>query len=163
MQTSLAMIPIWIFPIFLFLLFWGFRLCEACTVKVNRLLVLPVLFLFVTLHHYLKLSNINALNFSGMLIGLSLGTYWGYLYKRNADIKIDRRRGLIALPGDNGLILLILMSFTVEFSMVTMETSPISWWFHPACMLISGTITGMIIGRNATYYYRYLHGEAESL
>lgn len=162
MQSSLALIPVWIFPIFLFLLFWAFRLCEACTVKTNRLLVLPILFTLITFHHFLKPQNITVYNFGGTLIGLALGIYWGYLYKRDAGIKIDRARDLIYLPADNKLILFILSSFALEFSMVALEGDPI-WWFHPVCMLLSAIITGMIIGRNGTYYYRFLHNQAESL
>ncbi|MDO8955061.1 MAG: hypothetical protein Q7V63_09475 [Gammaproteobacteria bacterium] len=166
MQTSLSLVPLWIYPLFFCLLIVGIRLCSPCTVKISRLAVLPLVFILLSAHHFLKLSNINVLNVLSWLIGIGFGSYIGYVYKHNFPIKIDRGQDLIYLPGDSMLLFLIFLDFGMEFFIAVIEgdgLAPICWWYHPLIMIVSGCIAGIVIGGNATHLYRYTHKKAESI
>jgi hypothetical protein len=113
----------------------------------------------------MKPDNISFLNVSSLMVGMGLGSYMGYLYKRNYPIKIDRVKGLIYLPADKTLLVLLLLSFGIEiFMSLTESLRPYPyWWLNPIFMLASGLITGIVIGGNATHLYRYLNKKAPLL
>jgi hypothetical protein len=113
----------------------------------------------------MKAANVSVLNITSLISGMCFGSYLGYLYKRNYPIKIDRMKGLIYLPTDKTLLTLVMLTFGVElFMSLTEDVRPLPfWWFNPMAMVISGCITGIVIGGNATHFYRYLHQKADSL
>ncbi|MDF2529902.1 MAG: hypothetical protein K0Q57_782, partial [Gammaproteobacteria bacterium] len=78
-------------------------------------------------------------------------------HKRNANLIIDRAKGLVTVPGDWSMLALIMLIFVVEFAINATEASGPSttWWFGPLALSISGLITGMALGRNGIYLYRY--------
>ncbi|MDF2940712.1 MAG: hypothetical protein K0R66_1354 [Gammaproteobacteria bacterium] len=113
----------------------------------------------------MKADDVSVLNITSLIVGMGLGAYIGYLYKRNYPIRINRAKGLIYLPTDKSLLVMMLLTFGVELFMSLTENlrpSPY-WWFNPMAMVISGVITGIVAGGNMMHYYRYLHNEAEPI
>lgn len=161
----MSLIPLWVYPFLFILVLWGIKLCSSCTVKVNRLYVLPLVFILISGHHFIELSNDQLANVMSWIVAICIGMYIGHLNKQNAAIKIDPANGLISLPKDNSIVTMVMILFGVEFLMAAIEGigPPPFAWFNPICMFISGGITGIVIGGNATHLYRYRHNMADSI
>jgi hypothetical protein len=125
--------------------------------KIQRLFILPAIFILMAFNNLDGSPYIGWISGPCWVIAIALGAYIGYLHKRNAVITVDHSRHLITIPGDWGMLLLIMLAFAVEFAINTIEAvepsnSP---WFAPLALAVSGLVTGMALGRNGTYLYRY--------
>ncbi|MDF2939721.1 MAG: hypothetical protein K0R66_363 [Gammaproteobacteria bacterium] len=161
MQNSWSYIPIWVYPLFLFLLYIGIKQCYARSMKVQRLFILPAIFILMSLNNLDGSPELTWLSGPCWAAAIALGIYLGYLHKRNAKITVDRDQAIISIPGDWSMLLLLLLIFVVEFAVNAVEATGTSSssWFGPTALAISGLVTGMSIGRNGTYLYRYFKAE----
>ncbi|MDO8953713.1 MAG: hypothetical protein Q7V63_02580 [Gammaproteobacteria bacterium] len=159
MQNSWSYLPVWAYPLVIFLVVLGISQCRARTVKVWRLFILPLVFILMSFNHLDGSPQINWLSGLSWVVCTGLGGYIGYLHKRSTDISIDRRNYTLRLPADWTMMVLIMLIFVVEFVINTVEAAgpATEWWFAPLTLGISGIITGMALGRNAVYLYRYFY------
>jgi hypothetical protein len=156
MHNSWSYIPVWVYPLFLFLLYSGIKQCYMRSMKVRRLFILPVIFILMSFNNLDGSPAITWISGPCWLIAIALGIYFGYVHKRDVEITVDRSRGVINIPGDWSMLLLILIVFAVEFTINAVEAiGPSPDWFGPLALAVSGLVTGMSIGRNGTYLYRY--------
>jgi len=135
MHNSWSYLPLWVYPLF----------------------ILPVIFVLMSINHLDGSPKINWISGLCWVTSLGLGGYLGYLYKRSAMIDIDVKRGSIKMPQDKVMLALILLIFMVELAINVVEAGGPSpqWWFAPLALSVSGFISGMALGRNGVYLYRY--------
>lgn len=157
----MASIPTWVYLLFIGLLYLGIKRGFASTVKVRRLLVIPILFLWLSLHSALKLFPINDLNVLSYIVGVIIGGGLGFLQLKSIQITADKQQGLLRIPGDWSFIILIMTIFIVEFSINYLAAigSPVLHMpaFAITALLISGLIVGNTIGRNGCYLYKFIN------
>ena len=157
MHNSWSYIPVWVYPLFLILLYLGIRQCYLRTTKIYRLVILPIIFILMSLNNLDGSPALTWISMPCWIIAIALGIYLGYLHKKNATITVDKSQGIITIPGDWSMLLLILIVFAVEFAINAVEAvGPSPAWFGPLALAVSGLVTGMSVGRNGTFLYRYL-------
>lgn len=160
-------VPLYVYPLFLALMYWGYKCCFLRIMRLERLVLFPAVCIVLSLRTVLNLFHMGWIGAGFWIAGVALGLLPGYLYASNKAIRADRKQKLIAVPGDWAMLVLIFLIFTFEFFMhYSMEAQwDISklFAFKAASECMLGFIAGMATGRNFTYGYRYSTAQNENL
>ena len=163
----MSQVPIWVYILFLFLVYMGIKRCYTRVTSIKRLIIVPVIFLFFCFKNTAQLFNDNLMGYVLLITGLLLGALIGFYLIRNNVIKADRKNYLIQIPGDVSLLIMILIIFFIEFFIhyamdAQWHIASLSL-FKELVAIISGIVVGVSLGRNATYFTKYLRAESVDL
>lgn len=158
METVLEVLkntPFWVFLLLIFLLLIGYKALHPRQVSARRLFLLPLIFTLLSLgwldervrgHHSLILF---------WLIGVAIGGLIGWITVQRWNVKIVGRTAV--LPPTRSTLILILLAFSSRyFFMYNYEIHPemaSRLFFWDA--LISGSITGVFIGRGLHLFAKF--------
>jgi len=152
-------IPIWVFVLFFVMLFIGIKRCYKRRVKSPKLVVLPIIVFILSVRHLREVSHPVMLFW---VIGILIGILLGYLHVRKKQIAMISDR-VIEIPGDWSMLILIMGIFFIEFTINYVKAvNPIlshTLIFSLSVIGLSGLITGMTLGRNGTYFYKFIQAK----
>lgn len=152
--------PWWVWLLLVFLVQRGVRALRPTTGPVWRFAIIPVVFLTWGIASLVTVFGITALSIGGYLPALAIGSGLGWLMLAPAAVRVDRRQGLVQVPGGPTTLVLILAIFAVKYGFgVWLGMAPAiaaeSWFVLLDCG-VSGLIAGMFVGRFARLVRRYL-------
>jgi hypothetical protein len=160
-------VPSWVYILFLVLLYIGITGCFKRVVKVNRLILMPAVFVWFSVDNLYKASTVSLYQIVFFIFGGLIGIYLGYLHVRKAVVHADKHQHLVELPGDWTILILILIIFAVQFAvhyLLAADPSIANNNFAMGfIMLVSGATTGMVVGRNLTYFHKFTKAHHEHL
>lgn len=160
MLNILSNTPTWVIILFFVMLYLGIKRCYTRTMNPARLILLPLIFLVLSLGHLFHLFRSVPMTLAYWLVGILAGVYLGRLHVGKKTVRVNKQKWLIEVPGDWTMLLLIMGIFVVEYMINYLQavSSPIaqSALFPIVTIIITSLITGMTIGRNGTYFYLFL-------
>lgn len=150
--------PIWVWALFGYLLFRGVRALKPREVSVKNLYMLPMI--FMTLGIYRLAKRIQApYDILIWAAALFFGILFGWLLVSRISIKSDKQKKIISLPGGPGLLVMVLIFFSIKYFFgYRYKTTPDAeslLWLHICNFLASGLITGIVLGRILCLWRRY--------
>ncbi len=152
-------VPIWVIILFFVLLYMGIKRCQTRVVSVKRLLVVPIVFAYMSLHGASQLFHFSVLSIALLIFGAFIGFGIGHWQVRNAQVKADKDRYLIQIPGNISMLIMVMLIFLTEFFIhfsidahIGIAATTIFKWFT---VVLSGIVVGISFGRNATYLFKY--------
>jgi hypothetical protein len=153
-------VPLYVYVLFLILLRVGISRCYPRTIRIERLLVMPILMLALGIHGFSSLfSRPNAADLLAGACGIAAGLVIGHSHVRNWSIGIDRARRRISVPGDVMMLVVILAAFAFEFALhyavesrAVAATDPL---LPPLAAAVWGLFIGMTAGRNFSLASRF--------
>jgi hypothetical protein len=149
--------PWWVFVLFFYLLKVGFDASRTQVFPFNRLFILPTIFLIMSVNTLSSLS-FTPLALFAYLFSLLLGLMGGWMIVSNQDIKFDKQRALIQLPGTRVNLAIILIVFSVKYYLsYSTEANPEiikTLPFQISLLTTSGLCTGFFIGRLGCIIFR---------
>ncbi len=148
--------PWWVFLLFVGLTLIGLRATQQRVITVKKIWLLPLVF---TVWNLAWLNERVQGHYSLIvfwLIGLTVGGFFGWLMVRRWKIKAVPSDS-IAIPGTWSTLILILLVFAVRYFFIfNYETHPeAASHLFLSDALISGTITGIFIGRAIELILKY--------
>lgn len=150
--------PWWVWVLFAYIIVIGLKAKNARVVPLYKLLIVPLLFVSLTLHTLTEvpMTEVNILGFiAPTLLGLGLG-FWQIW---RLHLKVDKKRKLLHIPGSWVTLVLVLVIFSSKYYFEYTETiNPLiveQVSFVVAMLVISGLCTGIFIGRAVCYLYRF--------
>ena len=151
--------PSWVYILLFFLIYKGIKAIHGSTKRLTKLLILPAVFLVLSLH---KVTDPYY-----YILFLILGLIVGWMLYRNIKIRADKVKHLIALPGSVLPLILILIAFAKGYyfgyeSAVHPEYLK-QHWFTLLTLITSGFFSGIFIGRAAVFLYKYKNAQHEDL
>lgn len=151
--------PMWVWLLLLFLLYTGSKSLFTRTIEVKKLLIMPIIFLVMTLSHIKDPVMYG--------IFLALGIIIGFLTCFKAKVMVDREHKLLRLPGSPLPLILIIIVFAESYfygyeHAVHPEKFE-SIIFLTVSYIVSGVFSGIFIGRSGTNFYKYLKLPSEDL
>ena len=163
----MSQVPVWVYIVFLFLVYMGIKRCYTRVTSIKRLVIIPIIFLFLCFKNTTQLFNDNPIGYVLLITGLLLGALIGFYLIRKCVVKADRKNYLIQIPGDVFLLIMILVIFFIEFFIhyaidAQWNIASLSL-FKELVAIISGIVVGISLGRNATYFTKYLRAESVDL
>lgn len=160
-------VPTWVYILFLVVLYIGIKRCYTRVMRVDRLVLLPLIFCFFSLKSVNDLFGIDVFSIFILLCGVMLGITLGYAQVKNWIIHADKNNRLIKIPGDYFMLFLVLTIFMIEFFIhYAVDAHWImtgNMFFKILAITISGIVLGVSLGRNASYYYKYLMADSASV
>ncbi|MBX4336537.1 DUF6622 family protein [Bartonella raoultii] len=149
--------PLWAWILLIFLITRGISALKDREMKVNRLFLLPLIFLFLGAS-----DVINKLAFQGwgaisMLAGLMIGIGVGWLLWRTTPrLKIKEGTDLIIRPGTPLTLIFILIAFFIKFTLIVfLKVEPdlkYAFDFNLLFGLLSGFTDGVLWGGTLNLY-----------
>jgi len=148
--------PWWVYILFFYLVYFGFRATRPRTTNMHKLFLLPIIFTLCNLVWLYERIQGNAHLLVFWPIGLCIGAYLGWIMIRKWKVRHVKDLNSISLPPTWSTLILILLVFVVRyFFLFNYEIFPerASHLFL-ADSLISGTITGIFFGRSFRIYQK---------
>lgn len=154
-QETLIRTPIWVWFLLVYLISRGLKARRPSHVKLAKLALIPVLFTAWAIYDLVRLYGLTATTGGIWLAGAVLGAGAGWLLLARAKITADRPAGALALPADNTLLPLLLLTFAIKFAFGVMAAvSPdllAETGFRAAHLILSGFFIGVFIGKFTRY------------
>ena len=170
MQFAIGIIagtPLWVWALLAFLLFIGIRGLKSTTASFARLAILPIVFLVWGLSGFATNYGFRPFGIAVWIAALVVGAGFGWLLARSIEIRADRERGLIRLPGNALNLVLILIIFATKYTLgvlAGLRPSITGELLYMATDVgVSGLLTGMFAGRLLGLWRKYQAASHENL
>ena len=150
--------PIWVWPLFIFLIFIGLKCTKTRVIKLSFLYIMPSVYLALSLRNIITIDA-NIIIFAGWLGGILCASYIGWQLHHNVIISADHKNKLIRLPGEWMTFGLIIVYFSIRYyygykTNITPEiTKDIQ--FMSMINIIFGAATGLFFGRAIRIIQKY--------
>ncbi|WP_133646226.1 DUF6622 family protein [Paraburkholderia flava] len=153
-------IPTYSIVVFAILIVLGVRRCYARTLRPTRLFVFPLVMAMLGGMNMPKLfPSATWADAVALLVALAVGASMGWMHASRWRLRIDAPNGLVRVPGDPALLVVLLAAFAVEFLMHYEIESHGAWAHSEAFLLFSfvawGLLIGMSLGRGCNVFARY--------
>jgi hypothetical protein len=145
--------PWWVFVIFFYLVVIGVKALHPSTVSIYRLIIFPVI---------LTGWGLAGIRWSlppllawGLSVAVGIGVGWFFV--RKWQIRYNRKRATLHLPGTWTTLVFALTFFGIKYCFgfynATHAEIPLEWMVAESAA--AGIITGMFLGRLAFFWKRY--------
>lgn len=164
---TIAGTPIWVWLLLAFLLFIGIRALRPTTASFVRLAILPIVFLVWGLSGFATTYGYRPSGIAVWLVALLLGFVLGLFAAHSIEIRADKERGLIRLPGNALNLVLILIIFSTKYTLGVIAGIRPSitgeMLFMATDVGMSGWLTGLFAGRLFGLWRKYQAAPHETL
>lgn len=160
-------VPTWVYILFFILLYLGIKRCYTRVVTIERIAIVPAVFIFLSLRSTVSLFHFSLLGFLLLLLGGIIGSLLGHLHVRKRVVRADKQKHLIEIPGDISMLIMVMSIFAIEFFI---HYAFDAHWaiaqidvFKNAAVILSGIVVGISTGRSITYFLKYQQAESVDL
>jgi hypothetical protein len=152
--------PVWVYFLLGLLIYKGISATNGKMMSLKKLFIMPIVFIFLMGQ---KMSASPAA-FLGFLV---IGCFVGWLIYKNIEIKADKEKRLIFIPGSYMPLILIVTAFVkgyyIGYQTAVHPELVKTFWFAFSVAAVSGIFSGMFIGRTALYLYKYHKAKHQEL
>lgn len=150
--------PWWVYLLFVFLVLIGLRATRPRWVSLRQLMTLPLIFMALNVSWLSERLQGQYYHLIFWVAGLLFGMAFGWVLVRHWKIDIEKRRQALYLPATWSSFILILLFFSIRyFFNYNYEVYPQAGpHLFLADSIISGVMTGVVIGRSLQLYGKYL-------
>ena len=164
MVGALIGTPWWVYLLFVYFLYVGIKGLKSRVISLKKILILPlVLFIWSLYGLIAKFHGVVEIFIWAffIVIGYGIGTN---LVKR-LKIRADKKKLLVRLPGSQVTLFLVLTIFILKYFFgYYYATHPeVSLHVHIADLIVSGTISGIFIGRMVSILKKFGKAKHEKL
>lgn len=169
MRTLLQIVagtPLWVWTLFALLVFLGLRALRP-TAPLWRIAILPTAFFVWGLAGVVASNGLLAQRAIPWLAALGAGTLIGWMIAARRPIRADRTNHLVQVPGGAFTLVLGLLIFAIKYAFGVLHAiDPAAFadarlWVTE--LAVSGTLTGMFIGRFGGLWRQYRAAPQENL
>jgi hypothetical protein len=159
--------PPWVWVLLAFLLFLGLRALRPSTAPLWRVAILPAIFCVWGITGLFSLHSPTPQRILPWLAAIAVGVGIGMAVAGLQPIRADKMRGLVRVPGGPLTLLLILGIFASKYAFGVLHgMSPtlfaeLRYWLTE--LVLSGTLTGMFVGRFVGLWRQYRAAPHEDL
>lgn len=112
---TLTHTPWWVYLLLIYLLKIGIDATKAKVVPLKKLIILPAIFLILSLNNLITGVRHDVITLGTYLISLLFGAWVGWLLVRKLALQFDKKKGLIRLPGSWVTLVLIVIIFSTKY------------------------------------------------
>jgi len=150
--------PWWVYLVFLYLLKVGVGATKTHVVSVKKLFVIPVVFWIHSMTTILFSFQFSQFSCALYSFSLLCGMGGGWLLISNLNLKFDKYRGLIQVPGNWSTITLIMFVLSAKYyfgySLAVNPEISQDPNFKILMLTVSGVCSGVFLGRLFCFLFR---------
>lgn len=154
--------PVWVWPLFAFLVYLGVRGLKPGRASLLRLAILPLVFLILSIHSLITRFGVSTATLVVWLPCLGVGAALGLWLTARLNAVADRARGVVRTPGSVIPLAVTLVIFVMEY---TMGYTAARWpemvadpRYVTISLALSGLLVGVLLGRFAGFVRVYRAG-----
>ncbi|NGX51169.1 MAG: hypothetical protein K1060chlam2_01029 [Chlamydiae bacterium] len=143
--------PVYVWPLFAYLLWIGWRARRSYVASWKTLLIMPTILFVWSI--YRAFSHFEVVSISLWAVSITIGIVLGALTTRRLDLRFDKRRRVVEIAGNWTPLLLSLSIFSLRYFLGAtyvlhpeLAGSAILMGVECIATVISGTFTGRLIG-----------------
>ena len=157
--------PTYVWFLLVFLVFNGYQSCFTRTRSLFRLTLIPAVFLWLETSSVRDLFGITLPHVLASAAGLLLGLALGFAVTRRKSVLADKAKWLVQLPGDLVTLTIIALNFPYQYALhVAFHICPaIPHLVRGGSLVLMGAFTGISLGRNSTFLYKYFRAPNTAL
>jgi len=136
-------------------------------VNIRRLIILPAVFMYMLYRTIAANFDLVQASYLAIIVGLLLGIIVGLLIRNNLQIKADKKKSLILIPGNYISLIIFILIFAVEFVAhyllaATPGIKQASITQYLLLLILCG-VSSLTVGGNLSYFYKYWQAESVEL
>jgi len=151
--------PWWVYLLLGYLIAVGIKASKVRVIPYWKVFVLPTVFLSMSIHTLATIETMECLSIGSWILAILVGSLFGWWQVQRLDIKFDKKRSLIQIPGSWDTLLVILIIFIAKYYLgYEKATNPIlvaQFNFKVGMLVLSGVCTGLFLGRLFCYMRHY--------
>jgi hypothetical protein len=159
--------PLWVWALLAFITVLGLRALRPTSASLQRLVVLPAIFLIWGVQVLLTKFTLTPLSLGTWGLGIVAGTAIGWVLMQRTEVQIDRSAGLVHMPGSMMTLAVSLIIFASKYVFGYMMARWPALGQDPGFIVtnlgISGVFSGMLVGRFASLLRSYNEAPAPSI
>lgn len=158
MLQIITKIPIFVWPLFVVLLLGGLRARKTGTVPLAILLLIPSLFFVWSLFSFFGKYGNDLVSILLWILCLGVGFLLGFLHMQKLELRFDKKKRKVEMPGSWIPLMLSMSIFTSKFSigmMGSMLPHLSGSILFLGLELFSTIILGVFAGRGIGCLFRY--------
>ena len=159
--------PPWVWVLLAFLLFLGIRALQPSTAPLWRIAILPTVFCVWGVSGLFSLHKPTPERVVPWLVAIAVGIGIGMAISRLQPVRADKTRRLVRVPGGPLTLVLILGIFATKYVFGVLHGMSPALFAEPRYWLteiaLSGTLTGMFVGRFMGLWRQYQAAPHEDL
>jgi hypothetical protein len=153
--------PVYVYVVFAYLVISGLQASRDRVIPIFKPVILTVLFLILSLDTLLRVFSVNCISIGIWLVGSIIGFCLGWLQAWRRNIKVDKQKKKLFLPGTSSTLLIALFIFALKYYIgYTRHEYPERLQqvgFQIFAVLLSGWSSTLFLGRLVNYFYRLKH------
>lgn len=150
--------PWWVWVLLIVLGRIGIKALRPRTVSIQRVVLFPMFFIAWSIYGlYENVVQESSTLIVGWVIAIAVGALLGFKEVHSWHFHVDRKKGLITIPGNWSTLVLILLIFVLKFfwGYFYATLHHVSYSIYLADTCSSAVVTGFFVGRAIFYYRRY--------
>ena len=152
-------VPVWVYVVFFVLLNLGIKRCYTRVSAIERIAIVPVIFILLSLHSTILYFDFSITVISLWFVAGITGSLLGYLHVNNRIIRADKNNKLIEIPGDISMLIMLMSIFSIEFFIhhafdARLAITQVAI-FKNTAIFLNGLVVGTSVGRNLNYFLKY--------
>ena len=151
--------PWWVYLLLCYLIAVGIKASKVRIIPLWKAFVLPTIFLSMSIQTLTTIETIEHLSIGSWIVAMLVGSSFGWWQVQRLDIKIDKKRSLIQIPGSWDTLVVILIIFIAKYYFgYEKATNPVlvtQLNFKISVLVLSGGCTGLFLGKLCCYMSHY--------
>ncbi|MDF1795000.1 MAG: hypothetical protein P1U63_00545 [Coxiellaceae bacterium] len=107
--------PWWVYLLFVYLIYIGFKASKGRIVSIYKMLLLPVIFGWLAIDTIMQDFTIDAWAMTSFIVSLIVFTWLGYLHVIKMKCEVDRDHRLVKASGTWSVLFLVLIIFFSKY------------------------------------------------
>ena len=159
--------PIWVYFLLVILLMMGFKASKTGVVHIKKMLIAPIVFTLMSFESLYTHLSITPYILVLYMSTLSMGAGLGFLQVNRLLLKVDRKNGLIEIPGSWSVMALILIIFSTKYYFgYELSIDPHALdnsEFEILFVGVNAICTGLFIGKTIGFYQQLANAPSQTL
>ncbi len=150
--------PVFVWPVWVFLLFMGIRARKLSTVPLKLFVIMPTIFCTWAIYAILMRYGINFVPLFLWTISKLIGVWIGYLIVSRFSMRFDKINKKVEVPGSCMILVLSMSIFALRYFLgMTTAIRPdlAQSWLLLIPELLATLLTGMFAGRSICCFKKY--------
>src|SRR5690348_15072244 len=114
-QQTLHHTPWWIYLLLAYVIYIGIQASKARIIALKKLFIIPAIFAFMSIHTLITSFAMNALVIATWCIVILIGIVLGWIQVSRFQIKVDKQKKLIQVPGTWSTLIIIIIIFITRY------------------------------------------------
>ncbi|QLR44295.1 hypothetical protein HV346_17210 [Enterobacter sp. RHBSTW-00994] len=154
--------PVWVWVLFVFLISRGIKARKPATVALEKLAIIPAIFLIWDIYDLLMYRQLNVTNSALWIAGILAGAALGYVMIKHARVVRAPQPRSIYRQADYSALPFMMLAFLVKYVLGVMNSLSPETLLQPAmsafAIVSGGLFAGVFMGKFVRYVGAYLTG-----